>query len=485
MNSILVIEDANYLANMITQQIQRYHNMPTFIAGDYAEAELLLEKHREELFMAIVDISLPDAPNGEAIDLVLEYKIPVVVFTGRVEDSEREKIINKGVADYVLKNASHSIEYLLHLVHQIYRNRHIKVLVVDDSRMFRRIMCGYLKRQCFQVVEASSGKEALELLEIHDDVKLAVLDCFMDGMDGFELTSEIRRRFPKDALSIIGVSGKAGHTISAKFMKSGANDFIVKPFIAEEFFCRVNLSVDYIQNVKALKGANTQKNQLIGMVAHDIRGPLGSMVNAADIMIGAQLSEEKSKKMLGLISKTGQEMLKLVNELLDMSVVESGEFELSLEKADICELLNESITFYSEAAEKKGISFEIQIPERLEVEIDVARIKQVINNLISNAVKYSPQQSCVKITLKTQENSFLFEVYDQGKGIKEEEESRLFGAFQKLSSETTGGESSTGLGLAICKKMIDAHKGQIGYQKLEPLGCKFYFSVPLVHKKDT
>ena len=151
---------------------------------------------------------------------------------------------------------------------------------------------------------------------------------------------------------------------------------------------------------------------------------------------------------------------------------------LDREPVKLSALVHERVDFNRSVSEKKDIELVESLPDTAEVMLDTSRIRQVIDNLLSNAIKYSPLKSQVDVCLSETEKFIRLEVRDHGPGIKEGDRDKLFGAFQRLGNKTTGGESSNGLGLAICKNMVDAHSGNIGYQSNEEGGSCFYFELP-------
>jgi len=478
MEKVLVVEDSRSFSMMLRAAITGTVGFECVSAENFAEAEQILSDHSGEFFCAVVDLNLPDAPNGEAVDLVIASGIATIVFTGQVSEALREDFLQKKVADYVLKAGQHNIDYVVGLVHRLHSNATTKVLVVDDSALARKQTARLLATQRFTVLQADSGEAALEVLEQHPDVKLCLVDCVMDGMDGFELTTKIRLKYAKEELVIIGISGQSGKSVSAKFIKAGANDFIPKPFCPEELNCRVNLNAEFVEQFFQLKKVNEQKNHFVGMAAHDIRGPLGVIQGVAGLLLKKERTPEQQKKFHDMILRTSSEMLDLVNNLLDISTIESGNVELDQAKVNFSALIHDRVDFNRNVSEKKEIELVESLPDLPEITLDISRIKQVVDNLLSNAIKYSPLQSQVDVCLLETEKFLRFEVRDHGPGISEDNRCKLFGTFQRLGNKTTGGESSNGLGLAICKNMVDAHDGNIGYEPNKDGGSCFFFELP-------
>ncbi|MBF0610117.1 MAG: diguanylate cyclase [Magnetococcales bacterium] len=253
---LLVVEDSKMFLKVLSERIAKDTPFSILPAGSLQEAQEILQRYpASEIFCALLDLNLPDAGRGEVVDLVISHGVPAIIFTGDFEESLREDILNKGVIDYVLKESASSIDYVVELVMRLYRNQKIKVLVADDSTSARNVISKLLKRYMFHVVEASDGQEALNTLDNNPDIKLLIVDYNMPVMDGFQLTKKVRSKFDKSSKAIIGVSSYGNNLLSAKFIKNGANDFINKPFLNEEFFCRISQNLDTIEYVQALKNA--------------------------------------------------------------------------------------------------------------------------------------------------------------------------------------------------------------------------------------
>ena len=172
-------------------------------------------------------------------------------------------------------------------------------------------------------------------------------------------------------------------------------------------------------------------------------------------------------------------MLKMVNELLDVSVIESGKLQLDLRPESLKSLIKHHILINQFFAGKKNITLQSELPDVSKCLIDSNKIGQVIDNLISNAIKFSEPGTTILITLKEQEGKLIFSVKDEGPGISDEDQAKLFQHFQKLSARPTAGESSSGLGLAISKKMIQAHDGCLNVTSELGSGTTFWFEILL------
>ena len=250
---ILVVEDSQMFTRMLTRKIESVAEFKVIAVASFNELKLLLAENKYTFFASLLDVNLPDAPNGEVIDYVLDRNIPSIVFTGKLDEVFRDKIYKKGLVDYVLKEGPANVDYVLSLLQQLQRNQHKVVLVVDDSRSVRSYIKHLLSIYQFNVLEAADGIEALQILKANSAISLVLTDFNMPNMDGVELTKSIRQRYSSQDLAIIGMSTYGSNQLSAHFLKIGGSDFINKPFLEEEFFCRINQNMELLEHIRELK----------------------------------------------------------------------------------------------------------------------------------------------------------------------------------------------------------------------------------------
>lgn len=194
---VLIIEDSRSFAALVSTTLKQRAGYESEIAETLAAGDAILKAGANDFFAAIVDLNLPDAPEGEAVDLVNQYELPSIVFTGQLSDGLREDILSKGISDYVLKSGQYNIDYVVDTIRRFEQNKDVKVLVVDDSKMARKQMTRLLVSQCYQVLEADSGLVALSILQENPGISMVITDCHMEGMDGFELTQNLEKAIPR------------------------------------------------------------------------------------------------------------------------------------------------------------------------------------------------------------------------------------------------------------------------------------------------
>ena len=238
MAAVLVIEDSPIILKILGHMFRRTPEYEAVFCASAAEAEILLDS-AEHFVAAVVDLHLPDAPNGEVVDLILKHRVPCIVLSGLQDESRREELLLKGVVDYVYKENQQSYDYVFHLLGRLEKNTHIKILIADDSAPTRKFIGQCLKAQRYQLLEAENGKQALQLLEQHPDTRLLIADYNMPEMDGIALVKHLRHEQKRKKLSIIGLSAESEGFLSARFIKHGADDFLRKPFYPEELHIRV------------------------------------------------------------------------------------------------------------------------------------------------------------------------------------------------------------------------------------------------------
>jgi signal transduction histidine kinase len=361
-----------------------------------------------------------------------------------------------------------------------------KILIVDDTPTNLSILEEILGEDYFISV-AQSGTQALSITEkfLPD---LILLDVNMPGIDGFETCHKLKSRKSTRDLPVVFITARAEPEDVIQGFKEGGVDYITKPFNHSEVLARVQTHLKVQQLIRQLESKNDQlkelnelKNKFLGMASHDMRNCLGAIKGYSQILNEDkdELPEETKEQFLGFIFKSSENMLKMVNGLLDVSMIESGKLQLDLRRESLKSLINHHIMINQFFADKKKIILRPELPDVSKSLMDANKIGQVIDNLISNAIKFSEPETTIVITLKEQEGKLIFSVKDEGPGISDEDQAKLFQHFQKLSARPTAGESSSGLGLAISKKMIQAHDGCLNVTSELGSGATFWFEILL------
>ena len=231
-----------------------------------------------------------------------------------------------------------------------------------------------------------------------------------------------------------------------------------------------------------LKILNNEKNKFLSIAAHDLRSPIGNIRNLSELMLEYQTESLPSKYVhyLEIIKRSSSYTLQLISNLLDFSIIESGKLTIEKEPILYSDFLTQMVEENAEIASLKGITIKLkkQANENPLINIDIYCIKQVVTNLIGNAIKFSSANSTIHIEISVDLTSVTTSIRDEGKGIPEKELELIFKEFEKGTSKPTNSEKGTGLGLAIAKRIIEAHNGSISVSSELNVGSIFTFKLP-------
>ncbi len=366
-----------------------------------------------------------------------------------------------------------------------------RILAVDDDRINLRIIGGILRHEGYEIAEAGSGEQALETYASFQP-NLVLLDVMMPGIDGFTTCRTLKKAYGDKCAPVIFVTAKSEADDVVMGFDAGGVDYLTKPFRPKEVVARIRTHLSNQQLVEQQKHlvdqlsmANAAKDRFLGMCAHDLRNPLSSIRGLAELLDENAIGEltPEQKEIIQTIHGASQSMLQLVNELLDVATIEAGHLKLDKNPTSVVEIVERSVHLSNIEAAKKNTRIEMRKPSGDPIiDVDRNKIRQVVDNLISNAVKYSPKGSLITVTIHTDETLAIFSVSDDGPGIPDGERHKLFKDYGRLSTTPTGGEKSTGLGLAICRKIVEAHNGTISVENLPGHGAQFSVSLPLYNK---
>ena len=232
----------------------------------------------------------------------------------------------------------------------------------------------------------------------------------------------------------------------------------------------------------ALERLNQQKNYFLGMAAHDLRGPLSAIMAYSDFILSEaqDVLSDEHLQFLSIIHSSSNFMANLVSDLLDVSAIESGQLALYYEVINLTNLISELIEINTILANRKGIEIAFSCPEdALWMEVDPTKIRQVIDNLVGNAIKYSPEGETIQVNLSATDLEVTIAVKDHGPGIPSDEIEKLFQIFGRTSVRSPSGEKSTGLGLAITQRIVDGHGGKIWVESKVGEGSTFTVLLPM------
>jgi diguanylate cyclase (GGDEF)-like protein len=252
---ILLADNSKAYATIVSTAITETLGLQVTVVDNLRSARHAIDLWKDEILLVLSGLVLPDADESQVVSCFTQAGLPLVVVTGVFDTAVRERILAQPVIDYVLKDNPGSVDYVVWLVQRIAQNRSLLALVVDDSRSYRLQTASLLRLYGFTVLEAETAEEAVVLLEANPAVSLMVTDYQLPGMDGVQLVRKVRAQFSRERMAVIGISSsKSGKgPVSAQFIKNGASDFLSKPFLPEELFCRVAQNVESLESIARLR----------------------------------------------------------------------------------------------------------------------------------------------------------------------------------------------------------------------------------------
>ncbi|HKJ34594.1 MAG TPA: hybrid sensor histidine kinase/response regulator [Balneolales bacterium] len=373
------------------------------------------------------------------------------------------------------------------------------ILIVDDTQHNVQVLSQLIRVAGYRVIAAFNGKDALDLASKRKP-DLVLLDILMPEMDGFQVCELFKKNNDLKNIPIIFLSALSDAESKIKGFKVGGIDYITKPFHREEVLARIDLhltlqkleeerkkNIKELENrEKNLKSLNRAKDEVMRIVSHDIRNPLTGIIGVANMIQNQDdLSKGELRGMMEMIEQSSQELLKLVNDVLEADFVESGGFNLNLEKVDITHIVSKTVELHRPSAYSKSIDLFVNIQNEIPpVQIDVQKMNQILGNLISNALKYTPLGGQIEVGVgycsKNQngQGDLTISVTDNGIGISENDIPILFERYNKNRRPGIHGEKGTGLGLNIVKRFVEMHDGNIEVHSSKGEGTEFKITLP-------
>ncbi len=374
-------------------------------------------------------------------------------------------------------------------------HEHPTILVVDDDSAQRLMVRESLEQVGFTIVEARDGAEALSVAE-RARPDLVLLDVMMPVLDGFATCARLRCHEQFMHLPIVMVTGLEDIGSIEKAYEAGATSFLTKPInwalldYHIKYVLRANLIEQEMREAKsraeeaaeAAQAGNRAKSEFLAVVSHELRTPLTSIFGSLRLLRGGAAGDipDCAKKMIDIACRNSDRLILLINDILDIEKIESGHMELKPERLEITDLVRSAIDANRGFAETRGLT--LQLVEALagvRIEGDGNRLMQVLTNLLSNAIKFSPHDQKVEIAVRRRGSAVRVSVRDHGPGIAEEFHGAVFDKFTQFDSSDSRGNGGSGLGLSICKAIVELHGGKIGFDSEMGKGTTFYFDLPI------
>jgi two-component system sensor histidine kinase/response regulator len=373
-----------------------------------------------------------------------------------------------------------------------------RILVVDDNETNRDLLSRRLQRQAYAVTLAESGESALEKIKaVPPD--LILLDIMMPGLNGYQVLELLKKHEEWRHIPVIMISALDELGSVVRCIETGADDYLSKPFNPVLLRARVRASLEkkrlrdrevllYQQlqeNFERLQELEQLRDSLTHMVVHDLRTPLTSIISGLQTMQVVGELEEIHTELLEMALSGGETLLRMINDLLDISKMEAGQLKLEMMEIDVRHVAQNSLHQVSMLAQNKGVELKdaSNLPLPL-LRADEDKLMRTLTNLLGNAIKFTPFGGSVTLQLGPQRENenvtgVLFAISDTGEGIPSEAFGRIFEKFGQVESRREGRKMSTGLGLTFCKMAVEAHGGRIWVESEMGKGSTFQFVIPV------
>jgi signal transduction histidine kinase len=347
-----------------------------------------------------------------------------------------------------------------------------RLLLVDDRPDNLALLEAILAPEGYEIVTADGGNIALSLLSARPP-DLILLDVMMPGMDGFEVCRTLRRRTDSRFIPVIMITALTELDDRIRGLEAGADDFISKPINDELLLAKIR---SLLNLKKTRDDLDELKHDFHNMIIHDLRAPVHSIVGLVDLLREEIPADGQQQHLLDLIVRSAEKINNLISEFLDLGKLETGRLKLNLQSVDLLALARRVADGFYPVAGRKSISLTVESDSAgLPLTADPERLDQVFSNLLQNALKFSPRGSAVTIRLEKRGPSVRASVSDEGPGLPDGELETIFRKYMQTALR----EGGVGLGLYVCKTIIDAHHGRIWAENNSRGGASFIFELPV------
>jgi two-component system, sensor histidine kinase and response regulator len=359
-----------------------------------------------------------------------------------------------------------------------------KILIIEDSPTEAKALEIGLNKHGYELFFATSGEDGLDIAN-KEAIDLVLLDIELPGIDGFEVCKRLKENEKTKSIFVIILTVLSQINEKIKGLDIGANDYIAKPFDVTEVIARVKTQLRIkelqdeclLQNKKLIE-FDKQKSDFVSKVSHEIRNPL-AVISTSIAVLEDQIEgplNEAQKTILKNTQKNIKGLINFAQELLDLSKIETGKMTLNKTPSEMKSLVDDVLTTYDQEFLKKDLKADKNLQENLpKISVDPEKIKIVFSNLISNAIKFTPNSGNIKISLSKNENELIFEISDSGCGINPKDLGKIFDKFERAGKNQTYG---TGLGLPIAKDIVLLHNGKIDVKSDGKTGSTFIVFLP-------
>jgi signal transduction histidine kinase len=359
------------------------------------------------------------------------------------------------------------------------------VIVVDDTPANLQLLTGMLKERGYKVRPVPSGKLALQAAK-NDPPDLILLDIMMPEMDGYEVCERLKADEKLREIPIIFISALNETMDKVRAFGVGGVDYVTKPFQFAEVAARVSTHLELQRQRRKLKENYEQlrrfeklRDNLVNMIVHDLRSPLTGISGFLDLalVLEKETLTEDGLDYLQTAKRSTTAVIDMVSAVLDVSKMEAGEMKLHLAECDLARMAVDLMSGMQSLKEGREMVLDAP-PAPVTLVADGDLILRVIQNLLGNALKFTPSDGRIRLSIEPDDNRVYVRVQDNGPGIPAEYRERIFEKFGQVEARANRQKYSTGLGLTFCKLAVEAHGGSIGVESEVGKGSTFWFVLP-------
>jgi len=495
---VLIVDDSGSMRRILRKEFTSQDEI--FEASNGQDALKLYDLHHPDLIT--MDVDMPGMDGFETCARIRGVSVggenfndnhtPIVFITANDTLKGRQHGFSVGASDFITKPfvrgelGKLATRQIAAIQEKPFAG--LTVLVAEDNDATRHMLEKILINQGINCIAAANGWEAYEMLKSHgEQVDLLLTDYDMPIMSGVELCEKVRHELGMVELPVIFLTGMNERDYIVEIFKAGASDYISKPFIKEELLSRFKvhllarqLSRSLEWKVGELKRMNKFKDQLMAVTSHDLRAPLQGIMAYSELLMDVDYIKDEHKDWIGSILKSGELLNCLVSDVLALGRIQL-EDELPFESLCIDEILEETLETVGHMATAKGVQviFETEGGPAVYLPANRNALNRVMNNLVTNAIKFTHEQGEVQVSLKNLGDQIQITVQDTGIGIPDALLANLFKEFSGAARVGTAGEASTGLGLSIVKGLVEKHGGSIDVKTEEGEGTCFTVTLPV------
>ncbi len=362
-----------------------------------------------------------------------------------------------------------------------------RVLLVDDSSTIRMYLRSVLIHTGAIVEEATSGEDALRQLQANPPYDLILLDLILPDIDGIEVLHRLRALDEDSA--VVMLTGMGGIKSATTAVREGADGYMEKKDLAlgsdhAEFFYALQQAMEHRLGLVAQRQLQQFKTDFYSMITHDLRNPAGSVLLALELLSWDDVERFTSSQteLIGLATQAAKQLNNLINDYLDFAKIDAGFLRVELAETEMIALLENAARLAGVQAQTRRQRLSMHTPASpVYAWVDGERLKQVLENLISNAIKYTPEGGEIDVTLTSDAEWLTVEVKDNGFGISPAQMSELFSKYHRGNSRSVRAIRGTGLGLYVVKEIVEAHHGTVTAQSegVAGKGSRFTMRVPV------